>query len=202
MANKNVMDEALIDLLYQTLETEQGGVKIYEQAIDCAINDDLRAEWKEYLDETQRHVEVVLAIFKAVGLDPHQNTPGRDVVSGIGEALVVAMKKAKRTASPEQAQLVASECVVLAETKDHANWELLAHLVKHGKGPIRTLLKQAVEEVEQQEDHHLFHTKGWSRELWLQTLGFDPVLPPPEEIRNVESAIGASRAQQARAEYL
>jgi hypothetical protein len=27
--------------------------------------------------------------------------------------------------TPEAAQLVAAECVILAETKDHQNWELM-----------------------------------------------------------------------------
>ena len=52
--------------------------------------------------------------------------------------------------------------------------------------------------MEQEEDHHLFHTQGWSRELWIQSLGLPAVLPPPEEVRKVETAIGASRAEQAR----
>lgn len=202
MATRQVTDESLIDLLYQALETEQGGIKVYEQAIECAVNEDLRKEWMEYLEETRGHERVLIAVLEAVGLDPQQRTPGRDVVAGIGEALVEAMRKARRSASPAQAELVASECVVLAETKDHANWELMSHLAEHGSERIAKVLRPAVEGIEEQEDHHLFHTKGWMRELWLQALGFPAVLPPPEEIRKVESAIGASRAEQARDQYL
>ena len=96
------------------------------------------------------------------------------------------------------AELVACECVVLAETKDHSNWELMGMLAKKGSGDTAKLLKQAYESVEQEEDHHLYHTKGWCRELWIQSLGMPAVLPPPEEVRQVETAIGASRAEQAR----
>jgi hypothetical protein len=110
------------------------------------------------------------------------------------------MAKAKGTR--EQAQIVASECVVLAETKDHANWELLAHVAEKGSAAQKAFLKEAVEEVEQEEDHHLFHTKGWMRELWIQELGFPAVLPPPEEVRQVETAIGASRAEQDRDKFM
>ena len=56
--------------------------------------------------------------------------------------------------------------------------------------------------AEQEEDHHLFHTQGWCRELWIQSLGMPAVLPPPEEVKQVETAIGASRAEQQREEML
>lgn len=66
----------------------------------------------------------------------------------------------------------------------------------------RKVLREAYESVEQEEDHHLFHTKGWLRELWIRSLGMPAVLPPLEEIRKVQTAIGASRAAQAREEML
>jgi hypothetical protein len=58
-----------------------------------------------------------------------------------------------------------------------------------------TTLSQAVEE---DEDEHLYHTQGWCRELWLQSLGQPAVLPPPEERKDVKTAIGAARAKQSR----
>lgn len=61
---------------------------------------------------------------------------------------------------------------------------------------------QAYEAVEKQEDHHLYHTKGWARELWIQQLGMPAVLPPPEERKDVQTAIGAARAENARKDYL
>ena len=64
------------------------------------------------------------------------------------------------------------------------------------------MLLKAYEAVEEDEDHHLYHTTGWTRELWIQALGFPAVLPPPEEVKQVETAIGASRAEQARAKML
>ena len=39
------------ELLLQALETERGGIKVYTTALKAAINDDLRKEWQEYLDE-------------------------------------------------------------------------------------------------------------------------------------------------------
>jgi hypothetical protein len=41
--------EQLIELLYQGLETELGGTQVYETALRCVQNDELRKEWEEYL---------------------------------------------------------------------------------------------------------------------------------------------------------
>jgi hypothetical protein len=108
------------------------------------------------------------------------------------------MEMALGSGTPEAAELVACECVVLAETKDHANWELLGQAAKKAKGDLRKTLQGAVDEVEDEEDEHLYHSSGWCRELWIESLGMPAVLPPPEEEKDVKTAIGASRARQAR----
>lgn len=188
----------LHELLYQALETERGGIKIYQTALTCAQNKDLKDEWQEYLEQTRTHEQVLLKVFKELALEPDTMTPGREVVAHIGDSLVAAMEMAKAKGSPADAQLVAGECVVLAETKDHQNWELIGHVAEHGQGDATAALKTAFEQVEQEEDHHLYHTKGFTRELWIDSLGLPAVLPPPEEVKAVESAIGAARAENKR----
>jgi|SRR5690606_7783921 len=116
--------------------------------------------------------------------------------------LVAAMQAAKKDGTAAEAELTAAECVVEAETKDHMNWTLLATLAEKTTGDVKKLLEAAVERVENQEDHHYYHTRGWVRELWLQALSLPAVLPPPEEVKNVETAIGASRAEQQRERYV
>jgi len=192
--------QQLQELLCQSLEVELGGVQVYQTAITCAQNDDLRKEWEKYLEETRRHVDVLTRVFGLLGLDTETMTPGRQVQRHLGQSLVQAMQMAKEAGDPVGAELTACECVVLAETKDHSDWELIGRVAKNGSGEETRALKEAYEEVEQEEDHHLYHTKGWCRELWLQSLGFPAVLPPPEEVKQVETAIGAARAEQSRSE--
>jgi hypothetical protein len=193
------MDRRQLDeLLYQALETEIGGVQVYETALRCVQNDELREEWQTYLDQTRRHAEVLRGTFEALGLDPEAESPGRQVVRYIGGSLVQAMEKALEEGTPEAAQLVAAECVMDAETKDHLNWELIGHAARRAHGDEAKALKQAHEEVEDEEDQHLYHTMGWTRELWIASLGLPAVLPPPEERKDVKTAIGAARAKQAR----
>jgi rubrerythrin len=183
-------------LVLQSLEHEMGGVKVYETALACAVNDDLKEEWQRYLDQTRTHVTVLEEVCAAMKLDPGKQTPGRNIVRTVGQALVESMKLAKAAGDPQAAEVAACEAVVLAETKDHLNWELLGKCAEHLPGAQADALKSAYDTIEDQEDEHLYHTKGWCRELWIAALGLKAVLPPPEERRHVKTAIGAARAEQ------
>ena len=194
--------EELDNLLYEALETEQGGVKVYEAALRAVLNEDLRGEWDEYLEQTRRHVQILQDVFQSLGLDPDRQTPGRKVVKTIGDALVEAIELARSSGPGEAAEVVAAECVVLAETKDHLNWELLGEAAKNLSGDEGDALADACEQVEDEEDEHLYHTTGWCRELHLQALGLDAVLPPPEEEKDARTAIEAAEAKQDREEML
>jgi hypothetical protein len=193
-----VVSAQLRELLLQALEHELGGVLVYQTALECVINDDLREEWEKYLDQTANHVEILTNVCEALGLDADEMTPGRKVVQHTGKSLVVAMKMALAASDPAAAELVACDCVVLAETKDHANWGLVGECAKALKGDDGAALRDAYEQVEDEEDEHLYHSKGWCRELWLQSLGLDAVLPPPEEKKDVKTAIDAAKAKQER----
>jgi rubrerythrin len=205
MAKAEVKREQLQELLYQALETEIGGVEVYRSALTCAVNEELSEEWERYLGETERHVEILREVLSQLGLDPDVETPGRRVVRHIGQSLVQAMQMASSEGPREAAELVAAECVVHAETKDHMNWELLGAILEERGAldpDLRERLKSACAEVEAQEDEHVYHTTGWTRELWIQSLGLPAVLPPPEEEKDVKTAIGAARAKKARKDLL
>jgi hypothetical protein len=190
---RNEIDE----LLCQALETETGGVQLYETALRCVVNEDLREEWNEYLEHTREHERVLRGVLETLGIDASQVSTGRAIVRAKGEALVKSMEQALSGGDADAAQLVACECVVDAETKDHLNWELIGELGKQG-GTLGKVLREAHAKVEEEEDEHLYHTQGWCRELWLDTLGLPAELPPPEERKDVKTAIGAARAKQDR----
>ncbi len=52
--------------------------------------------------------------------------------------------------------IVAAECVAHAETKDHAYWELIGLAAKREKGTIGKALREAYEEVKDEEDEHFY----------------------------------------------
>jgi hypothetical protein len=195
---RNQMEE----LLYQALETELGGVQVYATAIRCAQEEELKEEWTKYHEQTQHHVSIMQGVCEQLGLDLEKETPGRQIVRMKGKSLIKAMEMALESGNPDAAQIVAAECVVDAETKDHMNWELIGMIAEKSHGDERKVLKEAHDLVEDEEDEHLYHTMGWTRELWIKSLGLPAVLPPPEEEKDVKTAIGAARAKQERSKML
>ena len=186
------------ELLLQSLEHELGGVKVYETALKCVVNEDLKEEWEKYHEETEKHVQVLHDVCLQMNLDPEEQTPGRKITHDVGASLIAAMEAALGTGNKEMAECVACEMVVHAETTDHFNWQLIGEAAKQLEGAEAKAVKEAYQEVEDQEDEHFYHTKGWMRELSLQSLGLKAVLPPPEEKKHVKSAIGQARAEQSR----
>jgi len=186
----------LKELLLQALEHERGGVLVYQTALECALNRDLHEEWKEYLQQTTRHVEILTELCTALELDPREMTPGCKIVRQLAKALVGAMKSALAESDAAAAELVACDCVVLAETRDHANWQLIGECAKASGKDATSLLWSAYESIEDEEDEHLYHSQGWARELWLKSLGLPARLPPPEEKEDVTSATAAAEARE------
>lgn len=187
----------LKELLLQSLVHERGGVLVYKAALEAALHDELRDEWLKYLAQTEKHVGILANTCQSLGIDPGEMTPSCQIVHNQGRALVIAIKNALAANNPVAAELIACECVLLAETKDHADWELISKCAEAAEGEVATALKSACDEVEEEEDKHLYHTQGWARELWLKALGLAARLPPPEEVQDVASASEAERARQA-----
>ena len=189
--------EKLNEFLYELLETEEGGVKIYEAALQSAQEDDLKEEWEKYHEQTKNHVDQARQLLEQFGLDSEKDTPGRKVLRHIAESLVKAIEMAREAGDPDAAEIVAAECVELAESKDHHNWELLGMVAEKLKGDEKKMVMEIQKQIEDEEDEHYFHRRGWGRELHLQALGLKAVLPPPEEKKDVKTATAAARAEKA-----
>ena len=186
------------ELMLQALEHEKGGVKVYQTALKCVQNEDLKEEWEEYLEQTEKHVQVLHDACLQLEFDPEEETAGRKITRDIGASLVAAMEAALGTGDKEMAECVAAEMVTHAEMTDHFNWQLIGEVAAKMTGAQGKALKEAYKEVEDEEDEHYYHSKGWLRELSLQGLGLKAQLPPPEEEKDVKSAIGQARAEQSR----
>ena len=78
------------------------------------------------------------------------------------------------------------------------DWELIGEVAKGLSGEQQELVSEAYERIEDEEDEHLYHTQGWARELWLDSLGLPAELPPPEEKEHVTSAAEAQQAKEMR----
>src|SRR5260221_13121074 len=138
------------ELILQSLEHEMGGVKIYETALKCVQNEDLKEEWERYHQETERHVQILQDVCSQMQLDAEEQSPGRKIVHDMGVAFVAAMEAALGSGDQAQAECVACECVVMAEEKDHSNGQLMREAAKKMNGPQGKALKEAHKEDEHQ----------------------------------------------------
>src|SRR5687767_1732483 len=66
----NLNTKMVQELICQALETEVGGVQIYQTALRCAKNEELKTEWEKYLDETQNHERILREVCAKIALDP------------------------------------------------------------------------------------------------------------------------------------
>lgn len=187
--------EQLAELVLQSLEHARGRVSVYKTAIRCAAASELRDEWTRYLEESEKHVEALANACAALQLDSAETSPRRELLQGLSLSLVEAMTKAMMRLSKEEAQLVACECVILAETKGHLDWELLGKAAKELPGAAASSLREAHAGIAEQEDEHLYRTQGWWRELWIGALDLAAVVPPPEGRKQARSAMPAAQAQ-------
>ena len=149
-----MIPQQLRELLLQSLTHERGGVLIYRTALECVRNADLRKEWTNYLAQTEKHVAVLTRTCEAIGIDAGEMTPGCMVVQHTGKSLVVAMKMALASEDRAAAELVACECVVLAETKDHFDWELIGQCAKALDGGAADALREAYDAIEFLKDQY------------------------------------------------
>ena len=102
------------------------------------------------LDETKHHVELCEEMLRAAGGDPDDTSPGADAVREKAESLLSVQ------VPQERAELNSIENLVLAETKDHWNWEMLAKKAKSIKDhELKTTIGRAVRELGRQERDHL-----------------------------------------------
>lgn len=168
------------ELLLQTLEHERGAELVYDAALDCVCNEDLEEEWEDCLERTERHVEILTETCEALGVDADEMTPSRQIAQHNSNGLVMAMKMAVQAGDDQAAELVACECVLLGESRNELNWELIGDCAAALNGEARDVLVDACEEVADAHDEHRRNSRGWRRELWLEALGLDPDRPARE----------------------
>ena len=178
--------EGLEQLLLQSLEHELNAVEVYRAALPCAVDEALREEWEQYLAETRNHVDVLTELCESLRVDFTRDTAGRKAVRQIGSAILASIERAAAENDPTIAQLVACECVMLIETKDHLNWALIgARIRKTFDAPA--VLKLACEQMEGEEDEHLYHARSWTRDLWKQRLSTPTSLGADARLRALRS---------------
>src|ERR1700685_4252218 len=113
---------ALMDTLSEFLAVELGGAKLYEKALTLVTDSQTKSAFREFLKQTLNHQKVLTRMITQLGGNPKTQSDTAKIAAEKAQALMRTM--GRRELSKEQNQLNAIENIVLAETKDHGDWEL------------------------------------------------------------------------------
>jgi len=142
--------EWLRDFLSEMLAVEKGGVKLYERALSDLEHSELEDKLTEFLKQTHRHVELCASMLEAACGNPDYMSPGAQAADHKANGLITA------EVPPKMLDLNNIENLVLAETKDHWNWEMLASIAsKIGDTDLKRMATKAISEVRRQEKTHV-----------------------------------------------
>jgi rubrerythrin len=175
-----VNKQVLLDKLSEFLMVEQCGWQLYRVVGSRATDKELKERYQEFGQETDRHRTILTSLIRDLGGDPDYVSPTARIAQAKSEALLQSAL-VSGPLSPEEREASDLENVVLAETKDHADWELLGQLAEQlPSGKARKAIEVAVAEVGPQEDEHL----GWAQAK-LAALGLTAIMAesPPDPDR-------------------
>jgi rubrerythrin len=153
------------DLLSAFLAHEQCGVHLYRTVAGATANPILEAKYRSFLGETEKHVDVLTRLISQLGGDPQYVSPTARLVHAMNTHLIMGVVLATGSADELPREMAMLEAVLLAETKDHADWSFLSSFCEGlPEGATRDALSQAVAEVEDDEDEHV----DWARRTWMR----------------------------------
>jgi rubrerythrin len=170
----------------EMLAVEHGGIQLYERALEELMHDDLRPKLEQFHQQTQRHVELCQEMLNAAGGNEDEMAPAAEAAEHKAQGLLSAEV-------PEEMKDINNlENLVLAETKDHWNWELLGSLMDKVEGrDLKRVVSRAVREVRRQENDHL----TWSQKM-LTRLATEAAQKMPEMEEDSEEDEKEAGAEQ------
>lgn len=167
LGETGLVPDVVADLLSATLAHERCGVHLYRSVAGRTTDDELRAVYEEFGQETLRHVEILEELVLGSGGDPAYVSPAARATEKANAGLLESTFMLSGSVDPVTAELAMLEAVMLAEAKDHGNWELLSLLADAmADGPVKEATEAAVEEVLADEENHY----GWAELTRMQLL--------------------------------
>jgi rubrerythrin len=174
VSSSTISRAMLMDKLSEFLVVERGGVKLYQTALQIVRDPEVSEKFKEFYEQTRKHETILIRVINALGGDPEHVSGAAKLAETKAQALLKTMLESDGMAG-ESAELNAIENIILAETKDHADWEMLGKIARRSDDDkIRDVLKPAVSEVEPQEDEHLNWTVQQMSRLQFAAISQNP----------------------------
>lgn len=175
------------DLFSACLAHERCGVHLYRSVATRTSEDSMRQRYEHFGEETTEHVRLLEELIAATGGDPQYVSPAARAAEKAGAGLVESTYLLTDSVDVTTAELAMLEAVMLAEAKDHANWELLSQLAgAMAPGEVRTQLEAVTGQVlAQEEEHHRWAHNTRAEMLFrLATGGRTPASGGQERSRN------------------
>jgi rubrerythrin len=140
--------QVLMDKLSEFLMVEQCGFQLYTVVAARASDPMLRQRYEEFGRETAHHREVLVRLITRIGGDPNYVSPTARLAQWKSSKLLES-SLAVDGLSQEEIEANDLENVLLAETKDHADWSLLQQMAQQmtQQGDQSGGVTQAVEKV-------------------------------------------------------
>jgi rubrerythrin len=181
--NAQINMKTLQDLLSEFLAVEKGGQKLYEKALILVSDADVRAKFREFHKQTIDHQKILTEVIEQLGGNPRAMSRTSKVATKKAQGLLSTMSRAGLSA--DEAELNAIENIVLAETKDHADWELIGKIARQTTDSrLREILGPAARRVEEQEDQHLNWTRQKLGEMHMEALAKESGTNRPAKTRS------------------
>ena len=171
------------DLLSGMLTHERCGRHLYRSVAERTNNPVLKARYEQFGEETERHAEILEELITALGGRPGYVSPTARVVQGMDTKTLESTFMLSGSVDIMSQEMGMLDAVFLAESMDHANWDLLARLVDDmPDSEARSLVAAAVGQVLAEEDDHL----TWARDMKAKMVKLQ-----------ASSSIGATAAMKA-----
>jgi rubrerythrin len=156
MADTGLNGAFLADLLSAVLTHERCGRHLYRSLEGRTTNPILQGKYREFGAETERHVDLLETLVAGGGGNPSYLSPLARAVEGTDSNLLQSTFLLRGSIDLAAAEMAMLDAVALAESMDHANWQLMAKVSEQlPPGTLREQFQAAVDEVQPQEDDHL-----------------------------------------------
>jgi rubrerythrin len=165
------------NFLSQMLAVERGAEKLYQRAIDELDHEELRDRLERLYEQTRRHIELCEQMMEAAGVDIDYQSEEAHLAEQKADSLL-------GTEAHEERDLNNLENLVLSETKDHWNWDMLSNLTGEiNDRALRQAVRKASAEALRHERDHLKWTSDQLARLALQLAHRQEPAPAKEEPR-------------------
>jgi rubrerythrin len=172
LSGAKISNEVLRDKLSECLAVARDELKLYDRALEIVSDADVSRRFREFREQTRKSENIIFRIVKKLGMNPDYQSPEAKLAHEKAMALLDTMLEGE-SLSRAAGELNAIENIVLAQTKDHADWKMLEMIARHtDDSRLREILKPAVAEVEPEELEHL----NWTRQQ-MSRLEFAAVAP-------------------------